>query len=82
MNLLTKCKPDPTVDKAATTIQKQFVLKKMLKTLLQCETNFSLLKQLLKDLNGQIEVPQVMNLVTKFHPDPMMDRASVVAGSC
>jgi len=46
-----------------------------LKTLLQCETNFSLLKQLLKDPNGQIEVPQGMNLLTKLQLDPTVIEA-------
>ena len=50
--------------------------------LLQCKTNFSLLKQLLKDLNGQIEVPQGMNLLTKFQLDPTVNEASATAESC
>jgi len=66
MNLLTKFQPDPTVNEATTTIRKVFNLKKTLKTLLQCEKNFSLLKQILKALNGQIDVPQVMNLLKNF----------------
>ena len=61
---------------------KIFALKKILKTLLQCETNFSLLKQILQDPNGQIEVPQDMKLLTKFQYDPTAKEATTVAESC
>jgi len=44
--------------------------------------NFSLLKQLLQDSNGQIEVTQSMNLLTKFQLDPTVNKASVAAESC
>jgi len=62
MNLLTKFQPDPTVEEIAAAIRKFPSSKETLKTLLQCEMNFSLLKQLLQDPNGQIEVTQSMNL--------------------
>jgi len=54
MNLLTKFQPDPTVDKTEAAIRKFPSSKEMLKMLLQCEMNLSLLKQLLQDPNGQI----------------------------
>jgi len=81
MNLLTKFQPDPTVDKIAAAIQKFPSSKETLKTLLQCEMNFSLLKQRLQDPNSQIEVTQNMNLWTKFQTDPTVNKASVVARS-
>ena len=52
----------------------------MQKTLLWNETDFSLLNQLLKDPNGQIVVPHVVNLLSKFQPDPTVNKA--VVGSC
>jgi len=52
------------------------------KTLLRCETNFSLLKQLLKDLNSHIEGPQVMTLLKKSQFDPTVDEASAVTKNC
>jgi len=44
--------------------------------------NLSLLKQRLQDPNGQIEVTQSMNLLKKVQPNPTVNKASVVAGSC
>jgi len=70
------------VDKTATAIQKFSFSIETLKTLLQCEMNFSLLKQLLQDPNDQIKVTQSMNQLTKFHHIPTVNKASVAAGSC
>jgi len=81
MNLLTKCQFDPTVDETAEAIRKFPSSKETLKTLLQCEMNFSLIKQLLQDPNGKIEVTQSKNLLTKFQPNPTVNKGSVVAGS-
>jgi len=80
MNLLSKFQPDPTVHEVATAIRKLSFLRKMQKTLLWNETDFSLLNQLLKDPNGQIVVPHVVNLLSKFQPDPTVNKA--VVGSC
>jgi len=44
MNMLTKLQPNPTVDKTAATIQKISSSIETLRTLLQREMNFSLLK--------------------------------------
>jgi len=81
MNLLTKFQSDPTVDETEAAIRKFPSSKETLKTLLQCEMNFSLLKQLLRDPNGPIEVTQIMNLMTKFQSDPTVNKGLVVAGS-
>jgi len=45
MNLLTKFQLDPTIDEAVVAIRKYLPSIEMLKTLQQCEMNFSLLKQ-------------------------------------
>jgi len=82
MNQLTKFHPDPTVDETAAAIRKFMFAIETLRMLLQNEMNFSLLKQLLQDPNGHIEFTQSMNLLTKFQPDPTMNKASVAAGSC
>jgi len=74
MNLLKKFQPDPTVDETAAAIRKFPSSKETLKTLLQCEMNFSLLKQLLQDPNGPIEVTQSMNLLKRFHLDPTVKK--------
>ena len=79
MNLLKKFQLNPTVDE---TIWKVSSSIETLRMLLQCEMNFSLLKQLLQDPNGLIEFTQSMNLMTKFQPDSMVNKALVVAGSC
>jgi len=81
MNQLTKFQLDPTVDETAARFRKFPSSKETLKTLLQCEINFSLLKQLLQDLNGPIEVTQSMNLLTKFQPDPTGNKGSMMVGS-
>jgi len=70
------------VDDTAEAIQKFPSSKETLKTLLQCEMNFSMLQQLLQDPNGQIKVTQSMNLLTKFSLDPTVNKVSVVTGSC
>jgi len=82
MNLLTKFQPDPTVDDTAAAIRKYSSSIETLKTLLQCEMNISLSKQLLKDPNGKIEVTQSMNLLTKFQPDLMVNKVLGVVESC
>jgi len=53
------------VDETETTIRKVSSSIETLRTLLQCEMNFSLLKQLPQDSNGQIEVTQSMNVLKK-----------------
>ena len=55
--------------------------KKRWKMLLQCEINFSLLKHLLQDPNGQIEVTHSIHLLTKFQPDPTVNKSAAVVGS-
>jgi len=55
---MTKFQSNPTVDKTVATIRKFSSSIETLKMLLQCEMNFSLLKQLLRDSNGQIELTQ------------------------
>jgi len=82
MNLLTKFQPDPTVDETEAAIRKFPYSIEMLRTLLQCEMNFSLLKQLIQDPNGEIEVTQSMNRLTKFQPNPTVKKALVAARSC
>jgi len=81
MNVLTKVQPDPTVDETEVAIRKFPSSKETLKTLLQCEMNFSLLQQLLQYPNGQIQVTQIMNLLTKFQLDPTVNKVLGVAGS-
>jgi len=78
MNLLTKFQHDQTVDETAAAIRR---FSSSIETLMKYEINFSLFKQLLQDPNSQIEVTQSMNLLTKFQPDPMVNKASVAAGS-
>ena len=82
MNLLSKFQPDPTVDETEAAIRKFSFSRNSQKTLLQCETDFSLLKQLLKDPNGQIVLPHVVNLLSKFQPDPTVNKAAAAVGSC
>jgi len=79
MNLLTKFQPDPTVEETEATILSSSI--ETLRTLLQCEMNLCLLKQLLQNPNGQIEVTQSINVLKKFQPDPMVNKASMV-GRC
>jgi len=81
MNVLTKFQPNSTVDETAVAIRKFPSSKETLKTLLQCEMNFSLLQQLLLDPNSQIKVTQSMNRLTKFQLDPTVNKALGVAGS-
>jgi len=59
MNLLKKFQPDATVNETEAAIQNFSSSIETLKTLLQCKMNFSLIKQLLQDLNDQIEVNKV-----------------------
>ena len=81
MNLLTKYQPDPTVDEAAAAIRKFSFSRKTQKTLLRCETDFSLLGHLLQDPNGQIVFPHVVNLLSKFQRDPTVKQSAAVVGS-
>jgi len=82
LNLLTKVPPDPTVDETAAAIRKFSSSLETLRTLPQCEMNFSLFKQLLQDLNGPIEFTRSLNLLTKFQLNPTVNKVSGMARSC
>jgi len=73
---MTKFQPTLTVEETEAAIRKYSSSIETLKMLLQCEINVSLLKQLLKDPNSQIEVTQSMNLLKKFQPNPTVNKVS------